>query len=93
MTNVAPIINLETLNHGNISFILLYKFNYISMTFKDLLSNLGMIIAGFPVSTQACPLIQLLFYSTADLHVMIRELRIQACTRSVKLLGNIVGAS
>lgn len=65
MTNVAPTINLETLNHGNISFILLYKFNYISMTSKDLLSNLGMIIAGFSVSTQACPLIQLLFYSTA----------------------------
>lgn len=35
------------------------------MTFKDLLSNLGMIIAGFPVLTQACPLIQLLFYNAA----------------------------
>lgn len=61
------------------------------MTCKDLVSKMKMIIAEFPVLTQACLLIQLLFYKQLTLGVIIRKLRIQVCTKDMNLLGNIVG--
>lgn len=74
-TKVSYFTNLEIIQHGNIIFTLVDKFNYVGYIAipKDLFSFPKMLISEFPVLTEAHLLVLLCYRDQKSLSVIIRR--------------------